>query len=181
MMFARPLFSRHANVSKVIYIQENFYSMHMRLLGFFLDEGLYELIVWLYPESKLAHLAGMKLEAGLEVSGKPITTYGDDIVPSRTIRQSLSNEHINLFESNRRVITQNVDSIVLYKPSEFEWTACTVGHEGMLLVNNDSYLEQIKAEGFSATTETPDTGRNRRPLKKGLMSSKLIRIFEFLV
>jgi len=139
----------------MIYVEEKWFSRQIDFLRFFLGERDLEIIFWMYRESKFTHLSGITIERGSNIPGHPVTTYDDGTISSRTIRQPLTVELITLVENNRRNVSRNVDSIVLYEPSKHEWLACTIGHEGMCLVNDDAYIEKMQKVGFCATRKTP--------------------------
>jgi len=139
----------------MIYVEEKWFSKQIDFLRFFLGEGELEIIIWMYPESKFTHLVGLSLEHGVDVLGEAVTGYKNSGIASRTVRQPLTKELIDLAENNRRNISRNVDSFVLYKPGEFEWLACTIGHEGMCLVQDESSLKELIGAGFNASVEAP--------------------------
>ena len=140
----------------MIYVEEKWFSKQIDFLRHLLKEGEFEVIIWMYPESKFSHLFGLNLEHGTDISGKSVTTYGNGKIASRTARQPLTKELIDLAENHRRNVSRNVDSFVIYKPDEFDWLACTVGHEGMCLVQDESRLSNLINAGFNASSEAPD-------------------------
>jgi hypothetical protein len=123
----------------MIYVEEKWFSKQIDLLKFFLGGSELEVIIWMYPESKFSHLAGLSLVHGVDISGEPVTIYENADIASRTMRQPLTKGLLDLAQNKRRNISRNVDSFVLYKPGEFEWLVCTVGHEGMCLVKEEKY------------------------------------------
>lgn len=139
----------------MIYVEEKWFSKQIDFLRFFLNESELEVIIWMYPESKFSHLSGLSLEHGVDISGEPVTGYENGDIASRTMRQPLTKELIDLAENHRRNISRNVDSFVLYKPGEFEWLACTIGHEGMCLAQDESILSRLIGAGFNASVEAP--------------------------
>ncbi|MEH6448471.1 MAG: hypothetical protein V7765_07360 [Oleispira sp.] len=140
----------------MIYLEEKWFSKQMDFLKFFLETGEFEVIIWMYPESKFSHLSGLSLESGADILGKPVTIYEDGHVPSRTERQPLTKYLIDLVEINRRNVSRNVDSFVIYNADEFEWLACTIGHEGMCLVQDESKINDLTDAGFSASLKAPN-------------------------
>lgn len=56
----------------------------------------------------------------------------------------------------KKAIVDNCDSLVLYRPNEKQWLACTIEHERMIMVNDDNLLSSILSEGFNATLESPE-------------------------
>ena len=140
----------------MIYVEEKWFSKQIDFLRFFLKQDEFETIIWMYPESKFSHLFGLSLEHEADLSGEPVTVYENGQISSRTARQPLTKELIDLAENNRRNVSRNVDSFVIYKPGEFEWQACAIGHEGMCLVNDHALMSKLEKAGFNASTEPPE-------------------------
>lgn len=115
-----------------------------------------EIIVWLYPESKLKNLFGFDLLKNDEYQGNPVTEYDASVVVKRTVRQKLTTEFITQINKSKRIFVQNCDSCVLYRLSEFDWYASTIGHEGIFLINDDSKKNECVLNGFNATLKKPD-------------------------
>jgi len=139
----------------MIYIQEKYFTKQIDMLHFIIEMGEFEIIIWLYPESKIKHLFGLEILTCEKFQGASVTKYDTPII-KRTIRQKATLEFIAKLKKSRRVFTQNCDSCVLYKVGEFNWYAALIGHEGMLLVNDDEKKEEFILNGFNATLEPPD-------------------------
>ena len=139
----------------MIYVEENWFSKQIDFLRFFLEQDDFEIIIWMYPESKFSHLFGLSLERQENLSGEPVTAYEDGQLSSRTTRQPLTKELVGLAENNRRNVSRNVDSFAIYKSGEYGWLACTVGHEGMCLVQDESKLNNLISAGFNASLKAP--------------------------
>ena len=115
----------------MLYIQDKYFKKQMDLLYFLLEHNEFEIIIWLYPESKLKHLFGFDLLKFGKYQGKPVTEYNDSSpVIKRTIRQKMTSSFIARIYESRRIFVQNCDSCVIYKLGEFDWYASTIGHEG---------------------------------------------------
>ena len=58
-------------------------------------------------------------------------------------------------EKNKTEILELYDSLALYQPNQNEWYACVIHHENMCLVKDESMLEKLKQQNFTASIETP--------------------------
>ena len=139
----------------MIYIQES--SLASQLLALEFLSGLLPctLVLWNYPEVTKQRIPLL----GSELLGQgfsPVTEYSDSFVPvhsrPRTAKPSLIS-YLNNFGSE---IKASVDSICIYPQASLDWVACTIGHEGMCLVKDDTYLEPLLAKGFNASTKAPE-------------------------
>jgi hypothetical protein len=141
----------------MLYIEENYFARQIALLEYFLSKGGFDVIVWLYPESRIGHLFGFELLEGNEVDGLAITKYGDtNISRKRTLRKPLDKDFIDKIKKNRRIYTNNCDSCLLYKFGENNWYGAAIGHEGIFLVRDDAELISLVESGFSVSKEKPD-------------------------
>lgn len=141
----------------MLYIQEKYFNRQIDVLNFLMGLDEFEVIIWLYPESKLKHLFGFELLHCDRYQGKPVTEYNDsDVIIRRTDRQKLTSSFITRIIESKRIFIQNCDSSVLYKPGENDWYASTIGHEGVFIVTEDNKQNELILNGFKASLEKPD-------------------------
>ncbi|UTF58614.1 hypothetical protein [Gilvimarinus sp. DA14] len=138
----------------MIYIQESGLKRQLELLALLSEVEVCELVIWLYPESKIKHLAGILILNDHE-NLVAITTYEDGTKPRRTSSLLATSNFMLTLKSFASKLKCNSDSIALYPEGDKEWSACAVGHEGMCLVRNESLLSKIQSAGFSASLTAP--------------------------
>ena len=139
----------------MIYIEEKKFDRQLDLLTYFSDAESYELIIWMYPESKLKSIFNFTLNDGKELNGFPVTTYSNGVVAMRTPRVLLTKKLIGLMRKSRLLINNNCDSCALYFIGNNEWSICTIGHEGMCLVKDNQLLSDLVSVGFKASLDVP--------------------------
>ncbi|HEY7884779.1 MAG TPA: hypothetical protein VIC08_07500 [Cellvibrionaceae bacterium] len=140
--------------SQMLYIQEKSFIGQIKLLSTLVNLGDFKLCAWLYPESQRNTLAGFMVVP--HQGFKPVTTYEDGIIPSRTELIQATESTLSAFRESKSEIQAHCDSITLYIDGQFNWHAATVGHEGMCLVQDDRYLSQLQNAGFNVSTQPPD-------------------------
>jgi hypothetical protein len=141
----------------MLYIEEKYFQRQIALLEYFNSKGGFDVIVWLYPESRIWHLFDFKLVEGTAEEGLPVTRYNDsNMTRKRTMRMPLNETFIRKVKNNRRIYSTNCDSCVLYKQGENKCHGAAIGHEGMFILFDDEELLNLKRSGFSASKEKPD-------------------------
>ncbi|UVK98793.1 hypothetical protein [Pseudomonas sp. B21-048] len=139
----------------MIYIEENSFARQIQLISEFVNQEPFELVIWLYPESSIDRIIGENICASTIVNAVPVTTYESDGVARCTQRLQLTDMLINKITQEKDFISQNCDSLCIYSPKSPEWQACTIGHEGMILVKDTALLNKLKALGFNASLHAP--------------------------
>lgn len=138
----------------MIYVQENGLKRQLELLAFLSQEEACELVVWLYPESRLKHFSGLLVLNGQD-GLKPVTTYTDGTQAKSTSAFPAASNSIVALKPFISKFKRNCDSIALYPAGKKDWSVCTIGHEGMCLVKNDKLLSKIQTAGFVASLAAP--------------------------
>ena len=138
----------------MIYVDEKNYSRQIDILEYALGQGNYDVIFWLYPEVENIDL--FDLEVGKFDEAEPVTTYEKGIIPLRTRRKTLSADVINSIRNSKPLIEKYCDSCVLYKSDDYNWSVCTIGHEGFCLVKDDSWFNSLNKNDFNVSLNAPD-------------------------
>lgn len=137
----------------MLYIQDTVFLRQLDLLLFVAAAGRFRLSAWLYPDSGAKVLAGLKVVSHQGL--RPITEYGNGTLPSRTELISANEETIRAFIAHESDIKAHCDSIALYSEGNSVWSAAIIGHEGMSLVRDESYLNHLEGAGFNVSNEPP--------------------------
>ncbi|HEX7025708.1 MAG TPA: hypothetical protein VF268_00560 [Gammaproteobacteria bacterium] len=140
----------------MIYVAEKDFNRQLDLLEHFSNSEDVELVVWMYPEAEIDELLGLKLYESRSIKAEPVTTYQEGIISRCTKRLPTDRNLIQKLRSERHIITKNCDSICLYFSNDFEWQVCVVGHEGMGLVRNTSFISDLKKSGYNVSLNPPD-------------------------
>lgn len=140
----------------MIYLEEKHFARQLDLLGYLQSDFDSEIVFWLYPESNIATLLGRDLYNSEGIYAEPVTTYDESTIPRCTSRLLFDEDLLFSIKRHQQVISKHCDSICLYEKNSKQWTACTIGHEGMILLRNDELLECLRASGFNASIEAPD-------------------------
>ncbi|MDO3386607.1 hypothetical protein QWI17_12240 [Gilvimarinus sp. SDUM040013] len=138
----------------MIYIEANGLKRQLELLALISKMESCELVIWLYPESRIRHLAGALVSKN-HVNFVPITTYEDRTEPRCTSSLPAHSNSILALKTFISKLERNSDSIALYPAGEKDWSACSVGHEGVCLVKNERLLFKIQSAGFTASLTAP--------------------------
>ena len=138
----------------MIYIEEDSFEKQISILDFLSNQEELDIIMWLFPESKKRNFCNINLAPKDLIEGKPITTY-DDFQAKRTKRVKLTKDLINKIQNEKKTISENCDSLALYRVESQEWLACTIEHEHIVLVNDDNLLQPILKEAFNASLKEP--------------------------
>jgi hypothetical protein len=138
----------------MIYVEEKDFSRQIQLFSFLASGEDILICAWLYPESTSRSLAGFEITDNPE-SLIPITTYENGFQPKCTSLVLANDTSIKAFSSAYSELKKNCDSLALYKKSEPSWTAATIGHEGMCLVQDTEILNSLIQAGYSASSEAP--------------------------
>jgi hypothetical protein len=139
----------------MIYIEENSFERQIDLISSLASQAPFDLVAWLYPESTINNIIGTSVSKSITVNAMPVTTYGDGFVASCTQRLRVTDLLINMIMEEKKLITENCDSLCIYSHESPEWQACTIGHEGMILVRDTSLLGDLKSLGFNASLHAP--------------------------
>jgi len=138
----------------MIYVEEKDLEHQLKLLSFLTSLDTYELVIWFYPESIINKIATHEA-----IENHPpfesVTTYEEGISAKRTKPIPANAELISNIASNKQAISKNIDSLALYKPSNHEWAACTIGHEGMSLIKDSALINTLIEGGYNASQEAP--------------------------
>lgn len=144
----------HVSEVDMLYILEKRVDVLLDMFLHLSNEPDYKLVIWLYPESDCNNLIGYDVIKGRPSEFLPVTTYQDsDYKFTRPI--DVSSGLIEKVKGNISELSRVVDSFCFYL-NEPEWKFCSIGHEGMGLVNNDSIFDEIKAKGFNVSTTPPE-------------------------
>ncbi len=141
----------------MIYLKENKFDRQLDLLGYFLAIGDFDLIIWFFTESKSKGICNLGLAPKDLIEGEQVTSYGDGFKPQRTIRTKLTTDLLAKIRNAARDIQANCDSLALYPADKKNWIACTIKHEGMCLVSDDSLIDVLRSKGFNPSLEKPET------------------------
>lgn len=139
----------------MIYIEESCFARRMQLISELANQESFELVIWLYPESSIDSILGENIFASTSVNATPVTAYENGGVARCTQRFQLTNELINKIVQEKDFIAKNCDCLCIYSPNNPEWQACTIGHEGMILVRDTALLTKLKTLGFNASLHAP--------------------------
>lgn len=141
----------------MIFVEERNIDNRLRAVEFLAAYNQYEIVIWMYPESKLENILGYYLVPASNVKADPVTKYEDiSITVKCTSRLKLERKIILDLAENQAEMKQSVDSICLYLNGQEEWSLCSIGHEGMLLVKDVDYCDELIKAGFNASLSAPD-------------------------
>ncbi|MCP8900663.1 hypothetical protein [Gilvimarinus xylanilyticus] len=139
----------------MIYIQESSLEHQLNVLERISAKSSFVLILWNYPKAskQIVPLIGGKLfNQGFEA----VTEYFDNTVLMHSRPLAARPSLLSYLSRFKRELERSVDSICLYSERSKHWSACSIGHEGMCLVRDESFLEPLLAAGFNASIEAPD-------------------------
>ena len=139
----------------MIYVVEKDFDRQLELLVFLASIEKYIFCGWLYPESKISACSGYSVTSNPE-NLIPVTSYGDNHKPKCTEVTLASKSSITSFCANKFTVIKNFDSLALYKTNTKSWSATTIGHEGICLIQDDSLLLEITGAGFIASLQAPE-------------------------
>jgi hypothetical protein len=144
----------HVNEVTMLYILEERIDLLLEMFLHFSSDSDYKLVIWLYPESDCNNLIGYDVIKGRSEEYLPATTYqNSDYKFTRPIK--VSPDIIERVKENISDLSRVVDSFCFYL-NEPGWKFCSIGHEGMGLVNDDSMFDEIKAKGFIVSKSAPE-------------------------
>ncbi|MBI5075497.1 MAG: hypothetical protein HZB62_10095 [Nitrospirae bacterium] len=141
----------------MIYLEEKQFDRQLDLLGSFLAKGEFDLIIWFSPESKRRSICNLGLAPKDLIEGEQVTTYGNGFKPNKTRRTKLTADLLTNIREASRDIQVNCDSLALYPADKKNWIACTIEHEGMCLVSDDSLIDTLASKDFNPSLEKPQT------------------------
>lgn len=140
----------------MIYVTENKLERQLALLyaAAQLSEATVA-VAWLYSYSNAKSVAGLVV-AGESDGLLPVTTYGDGSEHGlHTNPTPFSSSLVAELVRKKSKVIRCCDSIAIYRPNEKDWFACSIHHEGMCLVKDESLLAEFTQQGFIATIEAP--------------------------
>lgn len=144
----------HVSEVAMLYILEEKVDALLDVFLHFSNDPNSKLVIWLYPESDCNDLIGYDVINGSPSEYLPVTTYQDsDYKFTRPI--DVSPDIVEKIKENISDLTRVVDSFCIYL-NEPEWKFCSIGHEGMGLVNDNSLFDEIKSKGFNVSTTPPE-------------------------
>jgi len=138
----------------MIYVEEKEFKRQIDLLNLLSEKQAYKICAWLYPESNVKELAGLKVLSNKSLI-EPITTYENGVIPQHTELVPATKEIINLFVRSKSELESNCDSFALYPTGTTNWVVAIVGHEGMCLVRPTELLSTLVSNGFKASKKAP--------------------------
>jgi hypothetical protein len=139
----------------MIYIEEISFEKRMQLISVLSNQESIELVIWLYPESSIDSIIGENVLASTTVNATPVTTYKNGCIARCTERLQVTDILITKITQKKGVIVKNCDSLCTYSPKNSEWQACIIGHEGMMLIKDNTLLNDIKSLGYDASLHSP--------------------------
>lgn len=140
----------------MIYVEEKGFEGQIKILNLFSRSGLYDIVFWLYPEIKNNKFCELQIYDGQDLSEIPITTYQQGVKTKRTKRFPFRSSCIDFISHYRSTIQKECDSCILYKKDKKEWFCCTIGHEGMCIINDDNLINELKQKKIPASLQAPD-------------------------
>ena len=140
----------------MIYIELDSFEKQISILNFLSEREELEIIMWLLPESKIQNFCNINLAPKNLLEGEPVTTYDDDFRANKTKRAKATKELFSKIQSEKKAITENCDSLVLYRPKTKQWLACTIGHERIILIDDNSLLETLSNKGLCPSLKEPN-------------------------
>ncbi len=149
---AHTLMRRYAYWGIMLYINELSFQRQIDLLRFISNNSTLSIGVWLYPESKVSMIAGLKVTKS---SIQPVTEYYDGFKASHTELAKCTLEFLDRILLSKNEVFKNCDSIALYSHGKRDWEVATIGHEGMCLVKDATLFGQLQDEGFSVSSKPP--------------------------
>ena len=142
----------------MIYVEESDFERQIELLKCVaLMHAKTNLIAWLYQESEAKTVAGLVVSSAPQ-GFVPVTTYGCNGVSEQGLNTTPKEFNASLASAlvkNKNEILELYDSLALYQPNQNEWYACVIHHENMCLVKDESMLEKLKQQNFTASIEAP--------------------------
>jgi hypothetical protein len=139
----------------MIYIEENSFERQIDLISALASQAPFDLVAWLYPASTIDTILGVSIYKSTTVNAVSVTTYTNNFIASCTPRLRATNAVINNITKEKDLIANNCDSLCIYSPENPEWQACTIGHEGMILVRDLALLSYLKSLVFNASLHAP--------------------------
>jgi hypothetical protein len=140
----------------MIYVEEKEFNKQLELLNVFANKGCFDLVIWRYPESTATSFIDIALSDSDQFNIEPVTTYEDGTIAKSSGRIPLNDELLRKLINNVSWLRNHCDSLCVYSKGSYEWTVCTVGHEGMGLVKDIEILSSLVEQGFNASETAPD-------------------------
>lgn len=144
-----------ANTEETIFITESSFDRQILLLSKLSNRTRLELVIWLYPESRVDNIIGFCANSPAAVNAIPVTTYADHIVRKCTQRLPTTDDLIKAIALNEVCFIGECDSLCVYHPSKAEWVASVILHEGVILIKDNSLLVDLEALDFKASPHAP--------------------------
>ncbi|WP_028877026.1 hypothetical protein [Teredinibacter turnerae] len=139
----------------MIYVQDDDLKSQLKLLEHFAGSDRFIVVAWQYPEINKSPVPFFPTSVAHR-NYEPVTTYEYGVVAKHTKPTKAKPSMMAYLGNFSAEIVRAYDSICLYRVGSREWFACTIGHEGMCLVRDDAFLQELQGKGFNASTKQPD-------------------------
>ncbi|WP_248741407.1 MULTISPECIES: hypothetical protein [unclassified Pseudomonas] len=144
-----------ANIDATLFITENRFDRQILLLSKLSNQTRLELVIWLYPESRVDNIIGYRVSSPTTVNATPVTTYAGHLAGRCTQRLPITDDLIRAIALNEVDFINECDSLCVYHPSQAEWVASFISHEGVILIKDGSLLVDLEALDFKASPHAP--------------------------
>jgi len=140
----------------MIYIENLTFDKQLSVLKYLSKIEELEMIIWLFPESKIRSICGINLAPRNLIEGESVTTYDDGYVTHKTKRLKVTVDLLDKIQNAKEKIFSDCDSLVLYRPKHKQWMSCLITNENIVMVNDDSLFTMMTNQGFNATLTAPN-------------------------
>lgn len=140
----------------MIYVQEKSFKNQLQLMRLVAKKTEFYGVLWAYPEFSDDEFAGLKFQDFQHEELEPVTTYESGEKAKRSERFLCDAQMLELISSLSKDFSKKIDSFCIYKNGESRWVACTIGHEGMGLVQDEGMFNSLIEAGFNASVNPPD-------------------------
>ncbi|TFH80362.1 MULTISPECIES: hypothetical protein [Pseudomonas] len=144
-----------ANIDATLFITETRFDRQILLLSKLSNQTRLELVIWLYPESRVDNVIGYRVNSPTSVNAIPVTTYAGHIAGRCTQRLPITDDLIRAIALNEVDFIDECDSLCVYHPSQAEWVASVISHEGVILIKDGSLLVGLEVLDFKVTPHAP--------------------------
>ena len=139
----------------MIYVEEKDLESQFKLLEYISTLTGFTVVGWQYPEIRNSPI-GIFPSQSDRSNFEPVTNYSSGEIPIHTKPMKAKASKFAYVAKFKDELRKSFDSFCLYKNGSCEWYACTIGHEGMCLVRDESLLSALKSKGFRASLEKPE-------------------------
>ena len=137
----------------VIYVEDKTQDIHFKLLEKIASSKKLELVFWSYQDYEEGEFLGQPISSAS--AGEAVTKYGDGAFPYNTSRIEYNADILALINQNKKMMEEHCDSIALYAPGSHDWYMCTIGHESLSLIRDDSLEKALSSNGSPVSLEAP--------------------------